>query len=77
MSLLYDEAKKKTEVFSFQVNSGGIDNVRESGVISIIFIDDKFSSVSFPLTGSYSRNGWKIMAAINQKIEEIEGRKNS
>ena len=75
MRYLYDEVKKKIEVYSFQINQGGPEFIREHGIVSVTFIDDKFSSVAFPLTGQYSRNGWKIMAAINRKIEEIETRK--
>ena len=46
--------------------------VGESGIITIIFEKGKFVSAHFPFSGNYTRNGWRILAAISNEIDLIE-----
>ena len=73
MNLLYNDQHTKTDTYSYTINSGGEFYVTESGKVTIVFENGVFISASFPFRDRYSRNGWRILAAINKKIEEIEG----
>ncbi len=70
--LLYDRDRTRTDTYCFQINSGGEFFVKESGTVKIIFENGVFVSASFPFCGSYTRNGWRILAAINDEINIIE-----
>jgi len=72
MSLLYNKKHKKIDTFIFNINSGGEDLVKETGEVSIIFLNGKFDQCNFPFTGHYTRNGFRILAEINDKISELE-----
>jgi len=74
MEFLYDEKHKRIDTYEYQINGGGVYFVEESGRVIIIFEDGKFKSASYPFSGQYSRNAWRILAAINEKINEIEVR---
>ena len=75
MNLLFGEQKKKYEEHRFKINSGSELTVGETGEIIIHFVNDKFDKVEFPFSGMYSRNAWRILAAIEAKITEIEDMK--
>jgi hypothetical protein len=70
--MLYDMIVTKTEEFYLLINSGGELGVEECGNITIVFVNDKFSHVNFATPETPSRNGWRILAAINSEIEKIE-----
>ena len=70
--LLYNATKETRETYSFQINSGGELGVEETGTVTITFLNGKFEKCHFPFAGNYTRNGWRILAAIEQKISEIE-----
>lgn len=72
MNVLYNERHTKTDIYHYEINEGGEFQIIESGDITIVFENDVFVSVSFPFREKYSRNGWRILAAINEKISEIE-----
>ena len=74
MRTLFNETRTKTDIYSYAINSGGEFLIQERGGVEIIFVNDKFSSASFPFQGAYTRNGWRILAGINEKIAEIESR---
>ena len=74
MNLLYDEKHTKLDTYEYQINGGGKYYVKESGRVTIVFENGHFKSASFPLSGQYSRNGWRILAAMNEKISYIEMR---
>lgn len=70
--LLYDEQRDTIDTYSYDINSGGELSVSEHGIVTIIFKNKKFYTANYPMEGMLSRNGWRIMAAINEKIEAIE-----
>ena len=70
--LLYGAEQFVTHNFTYKINSGGELGVKEQGNIQVTFKNGNFAYASFPFQGPYTRNGWRILAAINQKIEEIE-----
>lgn len=72
MNLLYGKTKTKEEKFTYKINSGGDLNVKENGMITIIFENEQFREVMLPFGGEYSRNGWMILAQINEEIRNIE-----
>lgn len=69
---LFDEKHVCRDTYTFQINGGGEFYIEESGEVTIIFINGKFSEARFPLEGTYSRNGWRILAEIEKRITEIE-----
>ena len=69
--LLYDKQKHTTDTYTYQINSGGELGVKETGIITIVSIDGKFDHVKFGFAAPYSRNGWRILAAIEKEIESI------
>lgn len=71
-TLLYDEQHQRRDMFEFKINSGGNLNVVEVGTVQISFVDGKFERAAYPMTGTYSRNGWRILAAIEKCIIELE-----
>ena len=72
MRMLYDEIHTKTDIYEYNINGGGEYHVEETGIVRIVFENKKFKMAAFPLRKTYTRNGWRIMAAINEKIEQIE-----
>lgn len=72
MTLLFGRKRNTTEVFTYKINSGGDDVVTESGEIRITFVNGAFEKAVYPFVGVYSRNGWRILKAIEQAISEIE-----
>lgn len=72
--LLYDKINETTDVYSFQINSGGPLHVKERGLVEITFKNGKFESVSlpFPVTPGATRNAWRILAAIEEEIGKVE-----
>lgn len=75
MNMLFNEHHTKTDTYRYEINGGGEFYIQESGSVEIIFENDVFVSVSYPLKGVYSRNGWRILAGINEMIAEIEAEK--
>ena len=72
MELLYNEIPTRTDTYCYEINSGGELYVQESGQVKIGFDNKEFVRASCPFSGTYSRNGWRILAAINEKIKQIE-----
>lgn len=72
MKVLYDKHHTRLDMYEYEINGGGEYFIQESGKIKIVFENGKFKSASFPLHGVYSRNGWRILAGINDMINEIE-----
>lgn len=70
--LLYDAVCEQRHTYTFKINGGGELGVKESGQVTITFKDGRFESASFPFSGNYTRNGWRILADIEQKISDIE-----
>lgn len=75
MKLLHNEHHIKTDTYYYAINSGGEFFIKESGAVTIIFENDVFVSASFPYRDVYSRNGWRILAGINDMITKIENEK--
>ena len=73
--LLYDPKYEGLETYSFQINVGGELYVEESGEVKIVFKNGRFESATFPFSGVYTRNGWRILADIESKIRDIENTK--
>ena len=73
-NLLYNEVHTRRDSYRWTINGGGVFRVMEIGDVEIVFENGKFVSASYPFTGVYTRNGWRILAAINEKIEIIESR---
>ena len=46
--------------------------VEEGNIIHIVFENGEFSRCSFGFSGTYTREQWKILAAIEKKITELE-----
>lgn len=72
--LLYEPRHERLDSFRFKINGGGELGVKEDGEICITFRDGKFEGAKFPFSGNYTRNGWRILAAIESKICDIETR---
>lgn len=69
---LYNKISERTDTYKMKINQGGSLDIKESGWITITFVDGKFKSVKYPFTGPYTRNGWRILAAIEAEISRIE-----
>ena len=72
MDMLYNQKHTKTDVYSYEINGGGKYSVKEQGQVEIIFVEGKFAKASYPFLGIYSRNGWRILAAVEKEIATIE-----
>ncbi len=76
MDMLYNETKIRADTYCYEINGGGEFFVQESGKVKIVFENKKFVSASYPffipITGTFTRNGWRILAEINKKINDIE-----
>lgn len=72
MNVLYNAQHTKRDTYCYEINSGGEFFIQESGTVTIIFENGKFISASFPMKGVYTRNGWRILAEINNRINKIE-----
>lgn len=72
MALLYNNIITNRVEYTFDINAGGSLQIKERGKVTITFVDGAFHSVDFPFNGKYTRNGWRILAAINDKIQAIE-----
>jgi hypothetical protein len=70
--LLYDKTHDRRDEFNFNINGGGDLCVQEHGTVKIEFINKVFCRASYPMHGSYTRNGWRILAAIEAQIAELE-----
>ena len=70
--MLYDREHRREDSYTFSVNSGGAAEVKEAGIVKIRFVNGKFRDAIFPFSGRYTRNGWRIMAAIEAEIIRIE-----
>ena len=82
MRLLYNETATKTEMFTFQLNEGGEILLRAGGgpqnkEVIITFVNDKFNGADWRASDEIqiTRNYWRVLAAIEEKIAEIEARK--
>lgn len=53
-------------------NLRGEENRGMVNVITIEFVDGKFSEVMFPFSKQYNREEWRVLAAIEAQITEIE-----
>ena len=72
MNMLYNVTNTQTDTYCYEINSGGDFYVKETGNVTIVFENGKFVSASYPMSKRYTRNGWRILAAINERIEAIE-----
>ena len=77
MQFLYNGHHTKRDTYCYEINSGGAFLIKESGKVTITFENDVFVSCDFPLRGVYSRNGWRILAGINETITRIENKKEA
>jgi hypothetical protein len=66
-NLLFNEHVNKTEEYCYKIEVEG-----EKAVIIIVFENEMFERVSFPFGGPYTRSEWRILAAIERQITEIE-----
>jgi hypothetical protein len=71
-NLLYGMEHRDTDEFTFQINRGGDKWVQETGTVTITFKDREFYSAQYPFAGTYSRNGWRILAEIEAEISRLE-----
>jgi len=58
---------QKTDTYNYEVT---LDDVRRT--IKIMFEDNVFSAAAYSFSGVYSRDEWRALAAIENKISEIE-----
>lgn len=49
-----------------------IDDGTEKHLVFIVFVNDKFSHVSYPFRGPYTRKQWRVLAVIEDLIAELE-----
>lgn len=49
-----------------------IDTFNYEGGISIHFVNQKFGHTEFPMRNKYSRDDWRILAAIEAEITRLE-----
>lgn len=70
--VLYDKKREQIDIFSYEINSGGEYDIKENGIVIIEFVNKKLNKVTFPMKGFYTRNGWRILCAIENEISEIE-----
>ena len=74
MSRFFDQEHTRRDAYNFKVY-GRYDDATSSPRtenISIVFLNGKFSGATFTFRGIYTREEWHILAAINEKITEIE-----
>ena len=69
--ILIQESRDKVEIFQFAINHSQV-NVCGPNVVTIRFKNYKFESCEFPFRGGYSREQWRVLGAIAEKIREIE-----
>ena len=74
---LFDEKKTVEHTYTFRINALGSHYEPElrdlpDDNVHIVFRDRKFHSAKFPFSGTYTKAQWQILAAIYNKIEEIE-----
>lgn len=72
MNLLYDKKVRTEQVFTYQINRGGMHHVTNDGDVVIVFVNGRFDHARFPFSGSYDRNEWRILKAIEEEISRIE-----
>ena len=72
MEMLYDRTHTQTDTYCYKINGGGVFLVKEKGEVVIVFENKKFVSASYPMSETYTRNGWRILAAINEEIELLD-----
>lgn len=72
MNVLYKERHTRIDTYQYEINGGGEFFIQESGRVIIVFENGKFVSASFPFQSVYTRNGWRILAGINDVITRIE-----
>ena len=74
-SAFFDEKIEKTERYIYRINRNSkVDDIllNCAGEVEIVFVNDKFKSVTYPFGGIYSRGEWKVLAEVEKKISEIE-----
>jgi hypothetical protein len=49
---------------------------KTDGVAEIVFVNDKFSEVTFNAKNPYTRDNWKMLALIERMITHIEKEKS-
>lgn len=69
--LIYPQHTRK-DIYEYTINSGGEFCIQEHGDIQIEFENGVFKKATFPFQGTYTRNGWRILAAIETMIAIIE-----
>jgi len=73
--LLCDEKLTRIDEYEFKINLKEFINEDEKNKIKIIFENNKFRRCDYYFgLGAYSRNKWKVLNAIDRKIEELERR---
>ena len=61
--------KTKVETYTYKIKSDAL-NISNRDVI-LTFENGEFKNCSFPFTGSYTRDHWKILAEIQKEIEKV------
>lgn len=66
----------KKELFTYELRediyTGQHENFRNGETITISFFNGTFDGVSFPFSGHYTRNHWKILRFIEEEITRLE-----
>lgn len=69
------QPKVYTECFEFKVDeydSSGTNKLGHVGMATIIFKNSKFDHCIIPMSGTWNREQWRLLAAIEKRIKEIE-----
>lgn len=77
MNILFNEKHQRTDVYNYEINTGGEFGIflpADQRQVAILFKNNKFSEARYGWSGCCDRNGWRILAAIEAKITELEGR---
>lgn len=73
MTHLHSETKTSIDTYTYRAT--GYDHPGWGDVrIVITFENGAFRDAQFPFRGTYTRNQWRILGEIADKITELEGR---
>jgi len=61
------ELVKKTIVTTYEMKCGDKEG------ITIQFVDSEFKTANFPMKNPYTSHDWRILAAISDEIQRLEG----
>jgi len=68
VELLYNEQKKRTDIYTFDINQGGAFDV------TIYFVNGKFNKAHHNIGDGfkYTKSYYAVMGAISEKIDALE-----